>query len=34
MRTIFTAIVRFLLGPASSILLFVIVGLAYYLAKD
>lgn len=34
MRYIFTAILRFFLGPGSGILLFVMVGLAYYLAKN
>jgi hypothetical protein len=34
MRNIFTAIVRFFVGPGSGILLFAMVGLAYYLAKN
>lgn len=34
MRDFFTAVLRFLLGPGSGILLFVLVGLAYYLAKN
>jgi hypothetical protein len=34
MRYIFTAILRFFLGPGSGFLMFIIVGLAYYLAKD
>jgi hypothetical protein len=34
MRDFFTAVVRFFLGPGSGVLLFVVVGLAYYLAKN
>jgi hypothetical protein len=34
MRNFFEAIMRFLLGPGSGIMLFIVVGLAYYLAKD
>lgn len=34
MRNFLTAIVRFFLGPGSGIMLFIVVGLAYYLAKN
>jgi len=34
MRDFFTAVVRFFLGPGSGIMLFILVGLAYYLAKN
>jgi hypothetical protein len=34
MRNFFEAVVRFLLGPGSSITLTIVVCLAYYLAKN
>jgi len=34
MRDFLAAVVRFFFGPGSGILLFVLVGLAYYLAKN
>jgi hypothetical protein len=34
MRDFFEAVMRFLLGPGNGILLFVMVGLAYFLAKN
>jgi hypothetical protein len=34
MRNIFTAILGFFLGPGSGFLLFVLIGLGYYFAKD
>jgi hypothetical protein len=34
MRDFFTAIVRFLFGPGSGILIVALVGLGYYLAKN
>jgi hypothetical protein len=34
MRDFFKAVARFILGPGSWVILFVTVGLAYYLAKN
>jgi hypothetical protein len=34
MRDFFEAFMRFILGPGSWVILFITVGLAYYLAKD